>query len=359
MRGLPSRRLSALVAAMFAVTLAGCTPAEEATEPAPSDGTPTHQPTSAPTSAATVHFTASGDFAATPATEAVLSDIAASGSDLHLALGDLSYGRAGEEGRWCDFVTERLGGSFPFELLAGNHESDGKNGHIDRFADCLPNRLPGLAGEYGRQYFVDVPQDDPLVRILLLSPGVPFDDGVDEYAEGSRAYDWTATAIDEARHAGIPWVVVGMHMPCLTVGRYGCRSGADVMNLLVEKRVDLVMSGHEHNYSRTHLLSTGPGCPRIRPDRFEGDCVADRDSDFEQGAGTVFVIAGTGGVGLRDINRSDSEWDYMAAVSGLNERPTWGSISVQLTPDRLAAEFDPAVGEKFTDSFSLESSRAG
>jgi Calcineurin-like phosphoesterase len=352
MRGRRLRPAHTGIAVVLAAagTLAGCTPAPQPVQLSPVQDEPFP---GAPPPA--LHFTASGDFSASPTAAAVLSDIAATGSELHLALGDLSYGSPGEERSWCGFVTRHVGEGFPFELLAGNHESDGQNGHIDRFAECLPNRLPGLVGEYGRQYFVDVPDVDPLVRFVMISPGVPFDDGVAGYEEGSEELDWTATAIDGARDSGIPWVVVGIHKPCLSVGRYGCESGQDVMNLLVEKRVDLVLSGHEHNYSRTHLLATGVGCRRIAHDRLDEDCIADRDSAFVRGSGTVFVIAGTGGVELRDISRSEPEWGYMAAASGRNERPAWGSLEVQLTPNRLTARFNRAAGDEFSDAFAITS----
>ena len=354
MRGVRFRRAVLAGAVVTVAVLTGCTPAADRTDPSPPSPAQTDPAPSAPEPV--VRFTASGDFSASPAAGAVLADIAGFGSDLHLAVGDLSYGTTGEEDRWCEFVTRHVGAGFPFELLAGNHESDGQDGHIDRFAECLPNRLPELVGEYGRQYFVDVPEDHPLVRFVLISPGVPFDDGIDTYDEGTELYDWTATAIDDAREEGIPWVVAGMHMPCLSVGRYGCGAGADVMNLLVEKRVDLVVSGHEHSYQRTHQLTTGRGCDRLRPDRLDDDCILDRDSEFQQGAGTVFVTAGTGGVELREINRFDPEWGYMAAAAGFNETPAWGSLAVEVTPDRLSARFERALGDLFADSFRIDAS---
>ena len=40
---------------------------------------------------------------------------------------------------------------YPFELLSGNHESNGQNGNINDFSACLPNQLPGVVGTYGRQ----------------------------------------------------------------------------------------------------------------------------------------------------------------------------------------------------------------
>src|SRR6478672_8776089 len=87
--------------------------------------------------AGTVHFTAAGDFASTSQTGAVLDAIKASGSDLTLALGDMSYATVGQEQLWCDYVTQHLGAGYPFELISGNHESDGINGNINDFSACL------------------------------------------------------------------------------------------------------------------------------------------------------------------------------------------------------------------------------
>src|SRR5215207_8410216 len=165
-----------------------------------------------------VHFTAAGDYGTTTATGTVLDGIAGRAPDLNLALGDLSYGTTGAEQAWCDLVTTRVGAGFPFELIAGNHESNGLNGNINDFSACLPNQLPGLVGTYGRQAYVDVPKDDPLVRFVMISPGLDFPDGTWTYSAGSPRYNWTAAAIDAARTAGIPWVVVGMHKPCISVG---------------------------------------------------------------------------------------------------------------------------------------------
>ena len=207
-----------------------------------------------------VHFTAVGDFASTSNASAVLNGINTIDSDFTLALGDLSYGATGQEQSWCDFVTSRVGAGYPFELVAGNHESNGQNGNINDFSACLPNQLPGAIGTYGRQYYVDVPAENPIVRFIMVSPGLPFPDGtIWNYNSGSARYVWTANAIDGARTASIPWVVVGMHKPCITVGMYTCESGADLFNLLVNKRVDLVLSGHEHTYQRSHQIAQGTG----------------------------------------------------------------------------------------------------
>ena len=301
-----------------------------------------------------VHFTAAGDYGRnTTTTAAVLETIRSTAPDLNLALGDLSYDAPGTEQKWCDFVTSRVGAGFPFQLLSGNHESDGTNGHINNFSACLPNQLPGVVGTYGRQYYVDVPQDQPLVRYLMISPGLTFPEGPTDYSAGSAAYDWTEKAIDQARADGIEWIVVGMHKPCLSVGKYTCDVGADIVHLLMQKRVDLVLSGHEHNYQRTKQLALGVGCTSLTIGGYNPACVRDDDDDLVAGAGTVFQTIGTGGVGHRDITLDDPEMEYFDKVAGANLDPTFGIGDFVVTPDVLTVSFVRAAGGTLSDSFTL------
>lgn len=299
-----------------------------------------------------LRFTASGDFGATDDALATLDQIDALDADLHLALGDLSYGETGDEGEWCELVTDRVGTDFPFQLLAGNHESDGLDGDIDAFAECLPNRLAGLEGEYARQYFVDVPADQPLARFVMISPGITFRDGPWSYEEGTERYEWTRRAIGTARDEGIPWVVVAMHKPCLTMGNYECDPGPEIVDLLVSSGVDLVVSGHEHIYQRSAQLGMGDACASIEPDAITSACVVDDGTRLEQGRGTVFVTVGTGGRALRDVHTDDPEAPYFAAWSGANAEPSFGNLEVRLTESTLDARFVAAVGS-FDDRFRL------
>jgi len=305
-----------------------------------------------------VRFTASGDFSSTPNTFSVLDAIGDLDPDLHLALGDLSYSATGSEQTWCDLVTARVGAGFPFELIAGNHESNGENGNINDFSACLPNQLPGATGTYGRQYYVDVPAEAPLVRYVMISPALTFPDSTWSYAPGTARYSWTAAAIDGARAEGIPWVVVGMHKPCLSMGAYGCDPGAGLISMLVDKRVDLVLSGHEHLYQRSKQLATSPGCTSIIPNTVNTGCIVDSDATMVKGAGTVFATVGTSGVPFRDINTADSEAGYFAAWTALNANPTWGFLDVTATATELSASFARAAGGTFTDTFTIGSGGA-
>jgi hypothetical protein len=284
----------------------------------------------------------------------VLDTIAGLKPQLSLALGDFSY-QAGKEKEFCAMVTEKLGADFPYELITGNHESDGHDGDIRNFVQCLPNRLPGLKGEYGTQWYVDVPEQNPLVRIIMVSPGIKFQDGNKlDYSKNSPRWRWTAAAVDGAEAKQIPWTVVGMHTPCLSIGKYDCVAGEDLTNMLMEKKVDLVLTGHNHSYQRTHQLSLSDGCTALVPGSFAEGCVMDSDASMAKGAGTVFATSGLGGAGPHQVNEDDSEIRYFAAWSGQNRRAAFGTLDVTATADRLDARFVPAEGSSFTDSFRIE-----
>jgi PKD repeat protein len=186
----------------------------------------------------------------------------------------------------------------------------------------------------------------------MISPSLGFPEGTYSYTAGSARYNWTAAAIDGARTAGIPWVVVGMHKPCLSVGQYVCDPGADLFNLLVSKRVDLVLTGHEHMYQRSKQLALAGGCTALAPGSYQAACVADGDSDLVKGAGLVQVTAGTGGVPLRDVTANDTEANYFVTASGANQNPSHGYLKVNATADRLDASFVATDGA-LTDAFSI------
>jgi hypothetical protein len=336
---------SVLLGAVLLSGVAACVATPPTDDPVP-PATRTHP-------AGELQFTAAGDYGSTAAASSVLEAVGRSSSDVHFALGDLSYGKAGEESQWCRFVTDRVGAGLPFELVAGNHESAGDNGNIADFADCLPNRLPGLVGDYPREYYVDLPRDAPLVRFIMVSPALTFPDGTWSYTAGSTHLAWTATAIESARAAGVPWVVVGMHKPCLSVGNYACDIGADLLDLLVSQRVDLVLTGHEHLYQRTQQLAQGPGCAAVTIGSFTPACVAARGDALVAGAGTVFATVGTGGITLRAPTSGDTEAPYFAAVEGAGDDPTHGYVDARVTPTAMKVSFVGVGDGTFSDTFAL------
>jgi hypothetical protein len=331
-------------------------PAPSPTQPAPSPTQPAPSPTrsSAQAAGGSVHFTAQGDIGVGAGARKVLDVIAGLKPQLNLALGDFTY-KKGMEQEFCAMVTGSLGTDFPYQLVAGNHESDGSDGDIENFVRCLPNKLPGLEGDYGKQWRVDVPEQNPVARFIMVSPGIDFRGGKPlDYSRDSERWRWTADAIDQARSQGIPWTVVGMHVPCFSLGEKSCQAGKDFTNMLIEKKVDLVLSGHDHVYQRTHQLSTGGRCPGLVPAAYSAACLAGTGNSPVQGSGTVFVTVGVGGVGLYNVQNNDPEAGYFVTWSGKNRNPTLGTLDVTATADELAARFVPAEGYSFSDSFRLQ-----
>ena len=314
------------------------------TTPPPTTTTTTTMP---PAPGGGVVFAAGGDFGATSGTDATLASIGSSDAEFLLALGDLAYDDA-TPSQWCAYVKSYLGSSFPVELLVGNHEDDDRvDGYIGDFAACLPDRM-GSTGTYAAEYFFDV---DGLARVIMIGAGNDVAGVKYDYEVGNVHYQWLESTIDQARAAGIPWVIVGAHKPCITAGNKSCEVGTDLYDLLLEKKVDLILHGHDHDYQRSKQLTCAT------PDTYVAGCVADSGADdhYSKGAGSVFMVVGnTGGGGLTDIDTGDSEIGYLAAWHGGNSPdPGRGYARFTLSADRLDVEF-VGTTTSYTDTFTID-----
>ncbi len=218
--------------------------------------------------------------------------------------------------------------------MVGNHEDDDrKDGYIGDFIQCLPDRK-NSSGDYGVQYYFDV---EGLVRIIMIAADNDVEGVSYDYEVGSSHYNWLSTTIDDARSRGIPWTVVGMHKVCISAGSKGCDIGRDLIDLLIDKRVDLVLQGHDHNYQRSKQVTC------VEPGSYVPSCVSDPGEDgvYTKGQGLVWVVAGaTGGNNLYPIDSGDPELSYLAAWMGENHPSAGrGYLHVTLSMDELQARF--------------------
>lgn len=302
-----------------------------------------------------VRFAAVGDFGATDDAKAVLKTIAKESPDFTLALGDLSYGEVSEKD-WCTLVHSALGSDHPFEIVAGNHDTDGMKvgsgkGHIYDFAACLPNRMANMQGDYGLNYYFDYQN---LVRAVMIAPDITLEGHQFSFQKGEPDYEWLKGVITDAKTNSIPWVVVGMHKNCLTLGEKTCEIGTDLLDLLTEQKVDVVLQGHEHAYFRSKQLVVNQDCPSLQPKGFKPACVNEgiENKQYKKGEGTLLAIPGTGGRALRDVNENRPEKGYFAAWSGKNVDPAYGPLIVTIEKSTLSAYFSGTDGKKH-DVFSL------
>jgi len=299
-------------------------------------------------------FAAAGDHSQNVNTNSSLRLLSSSRVNFYLALGDLSYQSVGEEAKWCSIVESYMGQKFPFELVSGFHDdgletAPNDGGLIDSFVGCLPDKM-GSNGIYGKEYYFDYPPSNPLARIIMVSPNLNFTNGgYYSYSVGSSHYGWLSRVIDGARTAGIPWVVVAMHKPCISAGIYPtCIVGRDLMNLLIQKRVDLVLQAHDHNYQRSKQLT----CAIVK--QFSDACVANDGSSgtYTKGHGPVFVIAGTFGQEFYPINYTSPNAPYFESMASSNTPGMeHGFVKYTITIDELTAQTDFAGS--FSDSFRI------
>jgi hypothetical protein len=287
----------------------------------------------------------------------VLNAVKASNLNFFLAIGDMSYSDITPESAWCNYVKARVGSGFPFELLSGNHEDDGPDGLISRFDDCLPHQLGGLTGTYAKQFYFDYPANNPLARFINISPNLTFPgEGTWSYDRGSARYNWTASAIDQARSAGIKWVIVSIHKYCISMVSGSCQIGPDIMNLLIQKKVDLYFQGHDHAFNRSKQLALRSGCSAVSPGSFDVDCVVDNGSDhlYGKGAGTVILTIGAGGESIGGVDTHDREAGYFASWMGSNANPTYGFLKVTVSNTKITAQFIRGSGGSFSDTFTIQ-----
>jgi len=306
-------------------------------------------------------FGVAGDYANGSNFHATAAQVKAQNPDFQLAVGDLAYSTV--EQSWCNYWKNTALYN-NILILAGNHDSgESSSGNINTYAQYCPYTLSSLlTGTYAKQYYFDYPQTNPIARFIMISPGlggsyIGFDTN---YAVGHQGYTFTQSAIDDARAKGIKWIVVGMHKNCLSIGTKGCEIGTDLMNLLISKRVDLVLQGHDHNYQRSKQLTCA------QTNSYNASCVADdgADGQYTKGAGTIFLIDGTGGQGLYSvnpgnpgdcINTGDSETCYFAKWMGSNINPTFGFTKFSVTDTQISAQFIRSAGGTFGDSFTISS----
>ena len=307
----------------------------------------------------TFSFAAAGDHGANPNTASALRRLDRADVDFYLALGDLDYDETTTDRAWCDYVHDRLpskGKLFPFEVEVGNHEQDsGPDGRISRHARCLPDRLDSTHGpgsRYGAEYAFTYPRKNPFAKVIMVAPNLSVAGELHTYEGGSPHRRWLVRQIESARDSGIRWVVVGMHYPCITTGRsHNCDSGPGILNLLLRKRVDLVLAGHNHIYERSKQLRLNHSdCRRIREGRFDRDCVVPgwRDGVYRAGAGTLLVTAGTFGGRPQGADPHDSERRFFSKVDG----DALGFVRYIVSPDRIHGRF-LSTGDSAADSFDI------
>ena len=307
------------------------------------------------------YFAAVGDFGSEVATSRLLESVY-DGTDFTLALGDLGYDGAGNEQAWCDYVKSFLPSDYPFELLIGNHEeapayiSDTVSDWTV-YRDCFPSRIPNSIGDYGVQGYFDY---NDLARFIQISPSINLYGA--SYEKGSPEYQWVGDVIDDARENHIDWIFLSTHENCLVIEDIyisTCSIGQDIYNLAHAKGVDIILQGHDHNYSRTKHLAHSPTCTTIIPNSYNAGCVAESGDLLTKGSGTTTVISGLGGLSVFSFDPNDAEIGYFETFSAGAGTVASGYTELLVSQQSVTGSFIPTLGTGYTDNFSVVNNQVG
>ena len=236
----------------------------------------------------------------------------------HLVNGDLCYANASDQpvATWTSYFTAigRSSRYRPWMPVPGNHENESGNGpqgylpFQTRFS--LPgNGTPAFRGNWyaftvGSVRFVALNNDDVCLQdggfSSLRRDNVPGyrADGVDPYISGysgGQQRRWLERELAAAsQDDDIDWIVVFMHQVAMSSAHF---NGADLgirqqwLPLFDAYGVDLVLSGHEHHFERSHpVRGVLPGSALLTPAP-----VAATRGPVDTRFGTVHLTIGGGG----------------------------------------------------------------
>ncbi|MEX5634314.1 metallophosphoesterase family protein [Parafrankia sp. FMc2] len=226
-----------------------------------------------------------------------------------LVNGDLAYSNVRDvpPTAWSDWLamispsaTRR-----PWMPAPGNHETERGNGALGLAAYQTYFRLPDNGAEpylNGLWYAFTVGG----VRFIVLSgDDVCYQDAGRVYLHGyssGRQTAWLEQELKQARaDRDVDWVIVAVHQAAVSTAEF--HNGADLglreewLPLFDRYGVDLVLSGHEHHYERTHpLRGVVAGTPTRTPRPVPGaTTVVDGETTIDTSAGGVHMLVGTGG----------------------------------------------------------------
>lgn len=231
----------------------------------------------------------------------------ASGSQLVLHIGDISYAR-GYAYIWEQFFTliESIASHVPYMINIGNHEYDHTTGGQNDPSGATGNGFHPIWGNYGDdssgecsvpmyyRFFAPDNGNDIYwysfdfgnIHFIMMSTE-------HDYTKGSEQYNWIEQDLQQVNRQRTPFIVFGGHRAMYESELYpsqwavalGLRQSLE--DLLYEYKVDVAFWGHYHSYERTCAA-------------YKGECNED---------GTTHIVVGTAGAWLDGENYyTKQEW---------------------------------------------------
>jgi predicted phosphodiesterase len=255
-----------------------------------------------------------------------VADLAASfDPDLFLHTGDMLYVADVDYvifEPYCEILPHAC-----FYPVMGNHDSELQFlGIAWRDIFTVPNDTPGRPGvfysyDYGPAHFVGL-------------------DYFASFAPESSQRQFLLDDLADARARGVQWLIVYLHVPVYTRGVYAHLDDdqrRDLPKICDDFDVDLVFSGHDHNYQRSY-----PVRERQIRDGYQ-------DPHFVQPRGTIYVVTGGGGQITYPEIQAAPDRPFVKVFESLHH-----AVELLVTPTRLEVRaWTPGPDSRLLDEFTV------
>jgi len=268
-----------------------------------------------------------GDTGAGSNFQKVLNLIKNEGAELTIVAGDTSYDDSKDD-NWDAMVRNTLGSSDPVLISAGNHDyGDSDFGDVRDFGKKRLNRQSAVqcSGDYAEKMTCRYKN----VYLVLSAIG----------SSGSRSSheSYISNNLNNAPNGA--WRVCAWHknQKDMQAGGKSDEVGWTAYERCREEGA-IIATGHEHSYSRTHLLSD-----------MSSQNIASKSSTFTVSEGKTFAfVSGLGGVGVRDQERGGDHW---AKIYTSTQGARYGAMFGTFYDDRAEFYFKNIDG-KIIDQFT-------
>lgn len=269
--------------------------------------------TMAEASGSNFNFVTAGDWGCKNEAKDIFNMMKNMKPELYLTLGDYSYEPTLD--CWYDIV-KSAGSSL--KVVVGNHDTEGS------LLKTLMNKF-----DLSKQYYSFDYQNAHFVGLSS------------ELYSGEDKGQFAFANLDLAKansNVNTDWIIVFFHRPFYSGSGVDNTEMRDMYHPLFQKHnVDLVLTGHAHNYQRSYPLN-------YNEDKPERPLIMDHDHfQYINQTGTMFTIIGTGGESIQGVDKKP----YLASIY-----EGFGCLNIQINGKSLNAEFYTEQG-KTIDHFRI------
>ena len=209
--------------------------------------------------------------------------------------------------------------SIPFAVISGNHEASYRNGKFETFKH-FNYKFTEQDVTKGIYYSFDYGN----ARFIMLDTNTLSGNKLPD-----AQYNWLVSLLKNNTQK---WTIVSMHNPMYSVGKYGSDSTRNGIALALREQlgdifaeygVDLVLQGHDHEYSKTYPIGIG-GIPNKNLSYETIDGI----KYVTNANGVTYIMNGPAGNQSRTpVNKFDSNLYEFVGDSSLES--SWAEIHIK------------------------------